>query len=141
MGGTRSLNLAIPKYSPEGKTIRLAGKNGEADLYLKLSLAKHPRYSPSGSDLVVELPVSPWEAALGAKVELVLPDGTIKLAIPPGSQSGAKLRVRGRGFAKKKGGRGDVFAEVRIVVPKSLSDEERQAYEALQKSSRFNPRH
>ena len=139
-GRVRSLQVGIPKYASDGTTMRLAGKKGEGDVYLKLSLIKHPQYTPSGSDLLVSLPVTPWEAALGAKVDLVLPDGSIKLSIPAGTQSGAKLRVKGRGFSKKQGGRGDVLAEVRIAVPKTLSDEERETLEHLQKISQFNPR-
>ena len=139
-GRVRSLQVGIPKYASDGTTMRLAGKKGEGDVYLKLSLIKHPQYTPSGSDLLVSLPVTPWEAALGAKVDLVLPDGSIKLSIPAGTQSGAKLRVKGRGFSKKQGERGDVLAEVRIAVPKTLSEEEREALEHLQKISQFNPR-
>ena len=139
-GRVRSLQVGIPKYASDGTTMRLAGKKGEGDVYLKLSLIKHPQYTPSGSDLLVSLPVTPWEAALGAKVDLVLPDGSIKLSIPAGTQSGAKLRVKGRGFSKKQGERGDVLADVRIAVPKTLSEEEREALEHLQKVSQFNPR-
>jgi curved DNA-binding protein len=139
-GRTRNLQVKIPAGTADGAKIRLAGKKGEADLYLKIKLAKHARYSPSGNDLVVRLPVAPWEAALGAKVDLVLPDGAIKLAIPAGSQSGSKLRVRGRGFQSGKDGRGDVLAEIRIVVPTSLSAAERESFEKLAQTSQFNPR-
>lgn len=140
MGRARSLQVKIPVGTNDGATIRLPGKDGEGDLYLKISLASHPRYSSAGSDLVVKLPVTPWEAALGAKVDLVLPDGTIKLTVPPGAQSGAKLRVRGRGFAASKGTRGDALAELKIVVPPSLSAAERKGFEELAAASRFNPR-
>lgn len=139
-GRTRSLQVKIPVGTNDGATIRLAGKDGEGDLYLKLKLASHPRYTAVGNDLVVKLPVAPWEAALGAKIDLVLPDGTIKLAVPPGSQSGSKLRVRGRGFAVSKGVRGDALAEIKIVVPPSLSAAERKGFEELAAASRFNPR-
>lgn len=139
-GRVRSLNVKIPAGTTDGSTIRLSGKKGESDLYLKIRLTPHPRYSTSGSDLVVKLPVSPWEAALGAKVDLALPDGTIKVGIPAGSQSGSKLRIRGRGFSPAKGSRGDVLAEIRIVVPTSLSSSEREIFEKLQSVSHFNPR-
>jgi curved DNA-binding protein len=139
-GRSRSLQVKIPAGSTDGTVIRLAGKKGEADLYLKLKLAPHPRYTAAGSDLTVRLPVAPWEAALGAKVDLPLPDGGIKISVPPGSQSGSKLRVKGRGFPLKSGGRGDVFAELRIVVPTALSVQEREVFEQLARVSQFNPR-
>jgi curved DNA-binding protein len=139
-GATRTLQVKIPSGTPDGGTIRLAGKKGEPDLYLRIKLASHPRYSFSGNDLVVKLPVTPWEAALGAKVELALPDGAVKLSLPPGSQSGAKLRIRGRGFTGNKGEKGDVLAEVRICVPTALSVAERESFEKLAQMSQFNPR-
>ncbi len=139
-GRTRSLQVKIPAGTTEGSTIRLAGKQGESDVYLRIQLANHPRYSAAGNDLVVKLPVAPWEAALGAKVDLVLPEGTIKLSIPAGSQSGSKLRVRGKGFVSTKGERGDVLAEIKIVVPTSLSAAERESFERLAQTSQFNPR-
>ncbi len=139
-GRVRKLQVKIPIGTADGSTIRLSGKGGEGDLYLRIRLAKHPRYSISGNDLVVKLPVTPWEAALGAKVDLSLPDGVIKLSVPPGAQSGAKLRVRGRGFSAGKGQRGDALAEIKIVVPASLSAKEREYFEALAAESQFNPR-
>ncbi len=139
-GRTRALQVKIPAGIADGGTIRLSGKKGERDLYLKIKLAPHPRYSASGSDLVVKLPVSPWEAALGSKVDLALPDGVIKVSVPAGSQSGSKLRIRGRGFSGSKGARGDVLAEIKIVVPTALSSSEREIFERLQAVSQFNPR-
>lgn len=139
-GRTRTLNVKIPPGSTEGSTLRLPGKDGDGDLFLRIKLQPHPRYAVSESDLTVKLPISPWEAALGAKVDLVLPDGTIKLAIPAGSQSGGKLRLRGRGFSLKSGGRGDVLVELKMVVPTRISDGEKALFEELAKTSRFNPR-
>jgi curved DNA-binding protein len=139
-GKVRALNVKIPVGTSDGSTIRLAGNKGEGDLYLRVKIGPHVRYSVSGNDLIVRLPIAPWEAVLGGKVDLVLPDGTIKLNVPPGSQSGSKLRVRGRGFASKKNMRGDVIAEIKIVVPTSLSNSEREIYEKLASISCFNPR-
>jgi curved DNA-binding protein len=139
-GKTRSLTVNIPPGTTEGTTMKLTGKKGESDVYLKVRFSPHARYSLDGQDLVVKLPVSPWEAALGAKVDLVLPDGGIKLMVPPGSQSGSKLRVRGRGLPKKGGSRGDVLAEIKVVVPTDLSQSEREIFEKLSNVSRFNPR-
>jgi curved DNA-binding protein len=139
-GKVRSLTVTIPAGTSEGSVMKLAGKKGESDVFLKVRLGSHPRYSVIDYDLVVKLPVAPWEAALGAKVDLVLPDGSIKLSVPAGSQSGGKLRVRGRGLPKKGGDRGDVLAEIRVVVPTTLSESEREVFEKLASVSRFNPR-
>lgn len=139
-GKIRSLTVTIPAGTSEGSVMKLAGKKGESDVFLKVRLGSHARYSVIDHDLVVKLPVAPWEAALGAKVDLVLPDGSIKLSVPAGSQSGGKLRVRGRGLPKKGGDRGDVLAEIRVVVPTTLSDSEREVFEKLASVSRFNPR-
>lgn len=139
-GKVRSLTVKIPAGTTEGTTMKLSGKKDEGDVYLKVRFASHPRYSVAEHDLIVRLPVAPWEAALGAKVEVQLPDGSIKLAVPPGSQSGGKLRVRGRGLPKKSGGRGDLLAEIKVVVPTELSQSEREIYEKLASVSRFNPR-
>ncbi len=140
-GKTRTLNVKIPAGSIEGSAIRIRGSKGEPDLLLRIKLLSHPRYSVSGSDLTVKLPVAPWEAALGSKVDVVLPDGAIKISVPAGSQSGSRLRLRGRGFPlKKEGGRGDVFVEIKIVIPPKLSEAEREIYERLASVSTFNPR-
>lgn len=139
-GTRRAISVTIPAGTTEGSTLKLAGKKGESEVYLKVKFASHPRYSVVVHDLIVKLPLSPWEAALGAKVDLVLPDGSIKLSVPAGSQSGGKLRVRGRGLPKKGGGRGDVLAEIKVVVPTTLSQSEREIFEKLASVSRFNPR-
>lgn len=139
-GKVRSLSVTIPAGTTEGTTLKLGGKKDEGDVYLKVKLAPHPRYSVSGPDLIVRLPVAPWEAALGAKIDLLLPDGSIKLSVPAGSQSGGKLRVKGRGLPKKGGGRGDVLAEIKVLVPTTLSPTEREFFEKLASVSRFNPR-
>ena len=139
-GTRRAISVTIPAGTTEGSTLKLAGKKGESEVYLKVKFASHPRYSVVLHDLIVRLPLSPWEAALGAKVDLVLPDGSIKLSVPAGSQGGGKLRVRGRGLPKKGGGRGDVLAEIKVVVPTVLSESEREFFEKLASVSRFNPR-
>lgn len=139
-GKVRSLTVKIPAGTTEGTTMKLSGRRDEGDVYLKVRFASHPRYSVADHDLIVRLPVTPWEAALGAKVEVQLPDGSIKLAIPSGSQSGGKLRVRGRGLPRKSGTRGDLLAEIKVVVPTELSQSEREIYEKLASVSRFNPR-
>jgi curved DNA-binding protein len=140
-GRGRTLNVKIPAGSTDGTVVRIRGEKGEPDLLLHMKLLAHPRYSVAGTDLIVKLPVAPWEAALGAKLDLTLPDGTIKLTVPAGSQTGSRLRLKGRGFPRRKeGGRGDVLVETRIVIPSKLSDAEKEMYERLAAVSKFNPR-
>jgi DnaJ-class molecular chaperone len=128
--------------------MRLAGK-GEpglgggpsGDLYVVVNVEPSPLYERRGADLVIEVPVTYAEAALGATVDVPTPDGTISLKVPSGSQDGKLLRVRGKGAPKLKGsGRGDLLARVRLTVPKKLTKAEREALENLQKVSRENPR-
>jgi curved DNA-binding protein len=94
----------------------------------------------SGHDLLIDLPVTPAEAALGTSAELPTLEGQVKLRVPPGSQSGQKLRLAGRGLPRPDGGRGDLYAAVRIVLPPTLTDRERELYEQLAAASTFDPR-
>ena len=144
---TQNLKVKIPSGVTDGTRIRLAGKGGEGmgggptgDLYLKVKLEPHQRFRVAGHDLEVELPVAPWEAALGATVEVPIIDGTVKLKIPPGTQSGQKLRLRGKGLPRKGDDQGDLFARVKIVVPKDLSPREKELFSEMAKLSGFNPR-
>jgi curved DNA-binding protein len=107
---------------------------------LRIKHIPNARYHADGANLVVRVPITPWEAALGGKVDAVLPDGSIRLAVPAGAQSGRRLRVKGRGFRLGKVERGDALVELYIVVPATLSDAEREAYERLAAVSQFNPR-
>jgi curved DNA-binding protein len=100
----------------------------------------HPRYRLEGRDIHVQLPVTPWEAALGARVPITTPGGEAKVRVPPGSSSGRKLRLRGEGMPNPRGKPGDVIAEVRIMVPSKLTDEERRLFEQLAAVSTFDPR-
>ena len=127
--------------------IRLSGKGGEGigggppgDLYLKVSLEPHPRFRVDGHHLQIEVPLTPWEAALGATVEVDTLDGTVNLKIPPGSQSGQKLRLRGKGLSRNGNGQGDLYALVKIVVPKELDPKEKELYAKMAEVSNFNPR-
>lgn len=140
-GELRTLQVKIPQGTNDGGKIRLSGRVGEGDIVLQIKLIKHPSYSSVGDDLVVKLPITPWEAALGGRVELRLPDGVINLNVPAGSQSGSKLRVRGRGFKLSSiDRRGDALAELRIMVPSVLTEAERARFIELAQVSRFNPR-
>ena len=105
-----------------------------------MHLAPHPRYRLDGRDLYVDLPLSPWEAALGASVAIGTPEGEAKVRVKAGTSSGARLRLRGRGLPNPRGSRGDLFAEVKIMVPRSLSKDERRLFEELAATSNFDPR-
>jgi len=146
-GGERDYEVNIPAGVVDGQRIRLAGQGGRGygdapagDLYFVVRIAPHPRYRLSGRDVTVDLPVSPWEAALGATVPVTTPGGAAKVAVPQGSPSGRKLRLRGEGMPNPKGAPGDLYAEVRIMVPPSLTDRELELFEQLAAASSFDPR-
>jgi molecular chaperone DnaJ len=145
---TKRYTVKIPAGVRDGTRIKLKGK-GEAgyggapagDLYVVTRVEPSRLYERRGDDLVLDVPVTFSEAALGAKVEIPTPDGPVSLKIPSGAQDGKLLRVKGRGAPKLKGdGRGDLLARVRVEVPAKLSKKEREAVEALQQASNKNPR-
>jgi curved DNA-binding protein len=143
----QNIQVKIPPGVTDGSRIRLSGKGGEGmgggppgDLYLKVHIEPHPRFSMDGHNLQVEVPIAPWEAALGGTVQVVTMDGKVKLKIPCGSQSGQKLRLRGKGFPKKGGARGDLIARLKIVVPKDLTAREKELFTEMAKVSNFKPR-
>ena len=143
----KRIEVNIPTGVRDGSTIRLAGQGGTGsngsepgDLYLHVRLRPHPVFTVNGDDLEVELPITPWEAVLGARVAAPTIDGKVELTIPPGAKSGQRLRLRGQGLNKRKGGRGDEYVRLKIVVPKDVSPEERRVYEELKRISRFDPR-
>ncbi len=112
----------------------------DGDLYLVVRVGPHPRFRLEGRDMHVEVPVSPWEAALGASVPVETPGGEVQMRVPAGSSCGRRVRLRHRGMPNPRGDAGDVLAEIRIKVPRSLSDDERRLFEELAVSS-FDPRH
>jgi curved DNA-binding protein len=147
----RVLNVRVPKGILPGQTIRLAGQgappSGEVpgdskgkpgDLYIEVEFQPHPLYRVEGRDLYVDLPVAPWEAALGATVKTPTPGGVVDLKIPPGAQAGTKLRLRGRGIPASPPG--DLYAVLQIALPKAADDKGRAAYRALAEAMPFNPR-
>jgi molecular chaperone DnaJ len=145
---TKRYTVKIPPGVKDGTQIRLKGK-GEAgygggsagDLIVVTRVAPSPLFKRRGADLILDVPVTYAEAALGANVEIPTPEGRISLKVPPGSEDGKLLRVKGRGAPKLNGGgKGDLLARVRVVVPKKLTKAEREALENLQKVSRENPR-
>ena len=110
------------------------------DLYLQIALEPHPLFRSHGHDLDVELPLAPWEAALGAEVEVPTLEGRVKLKVPPGSKAGQKLRLAGKGLPKPGGGAGDLYSVLNIAVPATLTEREKQLFEELRQASRFDPR-
>ncbi|MEW5800908.1 MAG: DnaJ C-terminal domain-containing protein [bacterium] len=150
---TQNLEVKIPAGITEGRRIRLSGQGekgaGEGpagDLYLRVHIAPHPVFTLQGHDLSVEVPVTPWEAALGAKVEVPTMEGAAAVQIPAGIQSGQKMRLRGKGLTKpgpgagQGGEHGDLYAVIRIAVPKTLNSKERELFEELARHSPFQPR-
>lgn len=143
----RSYDVNIPPGVTDGSLIRLAGQGGSGsggaeagDLFLRVSIIPDKRFTLNGHDLATKVDITPWEAALGAKVPVPTIDGKINLNVPAGSQSGQILRVRGKGMPVSSGRYGDLLVNLRIVVPKHLSARERHLFEELAKESRFDPR-
>jgi len=142
----RTLDVHIPKGIRPGQHLRLAGQGnagiggGKAgDLYLEIAFNPHSRFRVDGADVYVDLPLAPWEAALGATVDVPTPDGAVQLTVPKGSAAGRKLRLKGRGLPGKNPG--DFYALLAIVVPKAETDAARTAYESLAKAfPNFQPR-
>jgi molecular chaperone DnaJ len=140
----KTYQVKIPAGAKDGTRIRLKGRGEQGraggpagDLYVVVRVAASPLYERRGDDLVVEVPVSYADAALGAKVEVATPDGPISLKVPAGSQPGKLLKVKGRGAPRLKGsGKGDLLARLRLTVPEKLSKAEKQALEELRKVSR-----
>ena len=108
--------------------------------FLLGGLAPHPRYRVVGRDIYVDLPLAPWEAALGASVAVETPSGEGKVRVRPGTSSGKRLRLKGRGLPNPRGTPGDLFAEVQIMVPSSLTERERELFKELAAVSNFDPR-
>jgi curved DNA-binding protein len=143
----KSLQVSIPAGVRNGSVIRLAGQGdpgpdgaASGDLYLHIHLRPHPLFTPEGDDIHMELPVSPWEAALGTRVNVPTIDGSVDMTVPAGSQTGQKLRLRGQGFKRRSGGRGDQYVKLKIVNPPRIGDQEKELFRKLSAESRFNPR-
>jgi curved DNA-binding protein len=117
------------------------GRGGpDGDLYVNIQLRPHDLFKVSGHDLYLEVPVAPWEAALGAEVQIPTLDGRVTVKIPGGSRAGQKLRVRGKGLPKPGGADGDLYAVLQIVTPSVVNDREKELYRELERVSNFNPR-
>ena len=141
------LKVRIPKGVTNGTKLRVPGKGGKGahgarngDLYLDIEIASHPFFRVDGQDLYLDLPVTPWEAALGANVEMPTPAGKISLKIPPGTRAGQQFRVSGRGLARPGGSAGDLYAIAQIAMPTVLDERQRALYRELAQVSSFDPR-
>ena len=141
----RTLKVRIPKGVEQGQMIRLSGQGAPGfggaaagDLYLEVEFNPHPIYRVEGRDLYMELPVAPWEAALGARVKAPTPMGAIDMKIPPGTASGRKLRLKGRGIPGSVPG--DLYAVVRIALPPGDSESAKAFYRRMEREMPFNPR-
>ena len=142
--GERTLQVTIPPGASQDQKLRLRGKGGkghnggpDGDIYLHIKLAPHAVFRPDHHDLYFDLVLSPWEAALGAEVEVPTLESPVLLTVPPGTRSGRKLRLRGRGLAPDHS---DLYAIVQIDVPATLSTRERELFQELAKVSNFKPR-
>ncbi len=140
-----SLNVKIPKGIKQGQQIRLAGQGAPGmgqgpagDLYLQVEFKPHPFYRIDGKDLYLDLPIAPWEAALGASVKVPTPAGKVDVKIPAGASSGKKLRLKGRGIPARTPG--DFYVVVQISVPPADDAQARALYEEMQQKMAFNPR-
>jgi curved DNA-binding protein len=147
LGDGRDYEVEIPPGVRDGQRIRLAGEGGAGpgggptgDLFLRVRVRPDPRFRVEGRDLYVDLPVTPWEAALGASAEVPTLAGTSRVKVPAGSSCGRRLRLRGEGMPGPRGQQGDLYATVQIKVPKRLSKQEREAFERLAEVSSFDPR-
>lgn len=145
-GGMRNHKVNLPAGVRPGQRIRLPGRGargisgGAGDLYLKVEVKPHPKFRLDGSNLHTTVRVTPWEAALGAEVPVATLDGPVTIRVPGGTSGGRKIRLKGKGFPAPKGPTGDLYAEIEIVVPKTLSDQERTLFEALAEASSFRAR-
>jgi curved DNA-binding protein len=143
--GTRTLNVSIPKGVRAGQHLRLGGQGGAGatpgaagDLYLEVAFRDHPRFHVDGRDVSVELPVAPWEAALGAQITVPTPDGSVEMTVPTGSAGGRRLRLKGKGIPASPPG--DLYVILSIVLPPADSDSAKAAYGAMRQAFNFDPR-
>jgi len=142
---TRTLNVKIPKGIKEGQQVRLKGqgspgmgKGAKGDLYLEIHFKPHSLYRVEGCNLHMQLPVAPWEVALGATVKTPTPNGMVDLKIPAGTNSSSKLRLKGRGIPGKPAG--DIYVTLNVVVPPANSEKAKELYEEMASTLAFNPR-
>jgi len=143
----RTFKVNIPKGASDGQRLRLAGKGGkgmnggrDGDLYLNIMLKPHSQFRVSGHDLYLDLPLAPWEAVLGATLEVQTLGGPVRLKVPANTQAGQQLRLAGRGLPTRQDKAGNLFAIAQIVVPVTSTERERELFEQLAAASKFDPR-
>jgi curved DNA-binding protein len=143
----KNYDVKIPAGIMAGQKIRLSGQGGEGtgggprgDLYLKIEIDTHPIYRVEGRDLYMDLAITPWEASLGTELQVATLAGPVTMKIPSGTQTGQKLRLRGKGMPNPKGAQGNLYAVINIKVPRKLTEKERELFEEMMRVSRFNPR-
>lgn len=146
-GKMKTFDIKIPVGIRNGEKVRLIGqgKKGEnggnnGDLFIKINIVNNKQFILNGIELHTDLLLTPWEAALGTRATIKTIGDTVSLYVPQGIQSGEKVRIPGKGYKDGKGGQGDLIAEVKIMVPKKLSEEERAWFEKMSSTSKFNPR-
>ncbi len=146
-GKAKTITVKIPEGICNGGKIRLIGqgkqgKNGgkNGDLFIKINIENNSKFKLNGNDIYTDLFLTPWEAALGTRTNLETIDDSTNIYIPQGIQSGEKIRIPGKGYKTENGKRGDLVAEVKVMVPKKLTNEEKKMFEELNKISKFNPR-
>jgi len=142
---TRTLNVNIPKGVKQGQLIRLSGQGTpgagggkSGDLYLEVNFKPHPFYQVEGKDIYLDLPIAPWEAALGTRIKAPTPEGPVDLMIPAGSTSGRKMRLKGRGIPSKVAG--DLYVVLKLVLPPADSQQAEAFYQKMEKELKFKPR-
>jgi curved DNA-binding protein len=137
-GRQRQVDVQIPAGVGEGQSLRIPGSGGRSSLVFKVRLRPHHVYEVSGKEVHVELPLAPWEAALGAKVAVPTLGGTVELTVPPGAQAGQKLRLRGRGLPGNPAG--DQIVTLKLVAPPAQTAAAKEAYERMKRDLDFDPR-
>lgn len=142
----RTIKVRIPKGVVDGQRMRVPGKGGrgaggaDGDLYLNIRIRPHFLFKASGHDVYIELPLTPWEAALGTSLEVPTLEGRVRMKVPAGARAGQNLRLPGKGLPKPHGAAGDLYAVLQIVTPPNLTDEERKLFEELARVSNYKPR-
>lgn len=144
---SKTAHIRVPKGVSDGERLRVPGQGGPGlgegkpgDLYLDIRLERHPLFQVAGHDLYLELPIAPWEAVLGAQIELPSLEGPLRLTIRPGARGGQKLRLAGKGLPRRGEGAGDLFCVLQIVTPTVSSDKEKELFRELAATSTFDPR-
>ncbi|WP_411870270.1 DnaJ C-terminal domain-containing protein [Vulcanococcus limneticus] len=143
----QTVRIRVPKGVTEGERLRIPARGGPGsgggppgDVYLDIHLKPHRLFQPVGHDLYLQLPVTPWEAALGGEIEVPTLDGRVRLTVQAGAQTGQKLRLAGKGLPRRKEGAGDLYGVLQIVTPKQIGEREQELYRELASASSFDPR-